>query len=907
MLNILRRKAQPHYTPLLPFDTPEPSRAIDGIKSSYGGLPYNLTYGNVSGTIGQNRDLAPGDHGAALAAVIIETVYACVSARVQALDGMDWQIKQLRGNTPQDDDPILSTRQDVIPTHPYARALRLFHVNYKFSLFHAWYYSLLVTGKAFIQPLPSKGKGFAGLEWYNPLGMNIQAPLGEILYYQYNGKGETLNFKPEEIVYDRYLNLIDEIEGQSPIEVMMDSLNIERNMNRALQSYFRNNMKLGAIISPKDKGVFNDETLQRIARELSDNHIGVDQGYRNLATSIPMDITYPDQPELRGNEPTYERISKRVHQALRTPANVTGDMTATRYKENKDQYDAWMALTVLPDARNIRDVVNFHLMPLFDPTGQTYFTFDETEWNSRVTERDVEIREAARADLDAGAITLRQYNDRLDIAMDEAEAQELDVRFLPMDKQIVRRGEMPASNIPPAPIAPDPTPGIVPSINLPTDQKVTQDACVLLSLSNSPDLMALRQRVAEHLQDSTIEWNKPDTYHITLAYMPMVSEEQVNQLAAALEGMDLPELDLNVGSLNAFDDMGRYAVHFRLRKNSGLLDFQSDIVDACQELGIPLSVYSQPANYKPHITLGYTTTKPRAVPFHSKVMVSPATLQLSTSREDGTDEVVYETDNPNAPTVEPVATQDDAKQELKAWRKFASKPQTRTFEIIHLRGDVEYMVKLLLSEGVGVDDTFNQALKRLESVKAIQATRIDFETAIAAVITEARNGKLTRVRFGTILRNLISRYGQIAYRDGLVDSGIESGLPSEDEQAEISALISRQSAFVTDFGDQLYKQGGITDAEAANKPIQWFSGSINPFYQAAITSAKGNTMQEWVLGKTETHCADCLRLNGQRHRRKDYAKRNLIAGTIGQATECGQGGFCDCRLVDSPGREKGSW
>ena len=160
-----------------------------------------------------------------------------------------------------------------------------------------------------------------------------------------------------------------------------------------------------------------------------------------------------------------------------------------------------------------------------------------------------------------------------------------------------------------------------------------------------------------------------------------------------------------------------------------------------------------------------------------------------------------------------------------------------------------------------------------EDAKALQATRIGFEAAFADLLTAARSGDMDRRRFGMIGRDLIRRFGRDAYRDGLKDGGVESGELDSEDESHYTALLAQQSAYVTGLGDELYKEGGITDAEAVYRPGMWWNKSISPFYDAGRLSADANGIYEFTGNDGAESCTTCKRLKGQRHRFKVWVER----------------------------------
>lgn len=194
-------------------------------------------------------------------------------------------------------------------------------------------------------------------------------------------------------------------------------------------------------------------------------------------------------------------------------------------------------------------------------------------------------------------------------------------------------------------------------------------------------------------------------------------------------------------------------------------------------------------------------------------------------------------------------------------------------------------------------------LPTAEGEKAIQATRLDFEADLEDLIAGARSGDVTRRRFGIILRDLLRKYGLQAYKDGLLDGGIEDDELDDDDTADYLVLLAAQSVYVTGLGDTLYSDG-ITDAEAAQKPQMWWNKSLRPFYDAGRLSADKNGLYEFAGDDGEESCSTCSRLKGQRHRLKDWVRRQLRPGVDTNSFEC-KGFQCKHILVKTEGRARG--
>lgn len=185
----------------------------------------------------------------------------------------------------------------------------------------------------------------------------------------------------------------------------------------------------------------------------------------------------------------------------------------------------------------------------------------------------------------------------------------------------------------------------------------------------------------------------------------------------------------------------------------------------------------------------------------------------------------------------------------------------------------------------------------VQAAKAIQATRIDYELAFEDILAEAIKGTIDRRRFGTLLRNEIKKYIRLAYIDGLTDGGVTDAQLSDDDEAAIKAMTQEQSQYVSNIGETLYKGDGISEAQAKNKPSQWWNKSVYPAYLEGLRSAAGNAYFRWNMDERKENCETCSALNGQVHRLNDYLKTGLYPKSSKLACN---GDNCGCGLIPVP-------
>jgi HK97 family phage portal protein len=188
-----------------------------------------------------------------------------------------------------------------------------------------------------------------------------------------------------------------------------------------------------------------------------------------------------------------------------------------------------------------------------------------------------------------------------------------------------------------------------------------------------------------------------------------------------------------------------------------------------------------------------------------------------------------------------------------------------------------------------------------KSLKAIADIEHLFKAEVQDLIDGALSGALTRQQFTGRFRGVIARFAKSAYREGLVAGGVESGELSDEDNRIVISFIREQQSYAKNLAEQIYSDN-VTEAQAGQKSTIWYSKSIEPAFQKGLLSADANGMYEWQLGTTEEHCRDCLRLDGQRHRLKDWAKSGWLPRS--DSLEC-NGFNCDCVLLPTRGKARG--
>lgn len=333
-------------------------------------------------------------------------------------------------------------------------------------------------------------------------------------------------------------------------------------------------------------------------------------------------------------------------------------------------------------------------------------------------------------------------------------------------------------------------------------------------------------------------------------------------------------------------------------------------------LGLPKQIggdfYLFPSGFVPVqqndlMSLSAATLQPApAVPPTAQAS-APIAAQAVDTEQIHTHEPAAEIDITNHPAIIH-AKHATAEDELAAWSKAyknSGRNKAARFTTYLIREEVQAGIKAALDTGdeSAIKAAFETARETL-AVKAIQATRLEFEASFGDVLSEALAGNLTRTRFGTITRAMLRSYARKAYSDGLKDGGIDEPVLTSDDEQALSDYLATQSVYVTDLGKALFKDETVTNEQADAKPVMWWNKSVYPAYSLGLLQADENGLYVWNTGRTEKHCNSCLAMNGQKHRLKDYHKRKILPKS--DVLDC-TGMFCDCGITRTTGRESGNW
>lgn len=857
-----------------------------------------------------------------------------------------------------------ATKQ-VVEDHPLLQAFDLAYEYFDQDVFLEMGFNETIFGEVFVEKVISVSDLLPDV--HLPLTVRVLSSLstepqilsGEIQSYVYTGEDRIATLPPDKVGYLRTYNPWDPNHGQSRFAAAMEEINVDCKVIRFDRSYFANGARPGLIVSPKD-GTFSKTDYDQIKKWMQENLVGVENAFRLLPLTRPMDITTAPPIDLEDLTYLTDDMMERIASSIGVPIGLV-NYSEQAYQLSDQQLENFYKNEIAPTARTFTRFLNARVKPFFDPRNQVKLDVEKAIKDLLQVYEDQDLQERiSRSQWESGTVSLNQRLDSLGLP----NVVGGDVRLFPTGYVAVRETDLarlpellvaeapnafpPAEALPP--LAPQQilpaAPALTRALTAPTVAQTpsmrasfgVSDGTVVAYLEDVEGLMTLQQIMQRDLPaDAPIRWTPREKLHMTLVHMPIVDEpifrtifETVSPLWTHREILQgTRATTLPGGNSSAIPIVALVDISPELR------ELQAKLYREFTGAGVAVSVYSEPSAWKAHITLGYVdadyfnTLPERAFELPADFAVTAASLSFTRGDYERIHTEVAPADDAAAP--EPEVT---AAQEVRMWRRVTLRKgldRAMTFEGKILPFAVQHVLREGLADlkALQLDDLqtdvehFRDVTGALfdivytyltdaqdwpyedwsEVAKAIQTTRLEFEGAFDETLGEARLGNMDRRRWASIVRSLIRRWGTQAFRDGLVDGGYDPGddpLEAED-QADVERFLIVQSEYVTQFGDVLFG-GGISDGVATYKAGMWFHKSIMPLYQMGRLSADKNQLVEWLIGRTEEHCDTCLAANGQRHRWREWLRRGLRPQ--GDLLMC-KGFNCDCKFVPATGRAVG--
>lgn len=545
----------------------------------------------------------------------------------------------------------------------------------------AWMIRALdIWGRNYLWKQPNHYGYLSGLQWFNPLRVReITGERMQVVGYELRDEyGYTLNkglpVPARDLVYFESFDTDPTGGGLSKFEIAARRIGVEQGTVTHAASFFTNSARIDGMLTFEES--LDDDARDDARRQWKQQFQGARNSFRTAvlpfgAKWTPVSVAPKDLMMSELDETTTRGIVAiwGMHPALVGLGDAADPLSANSTYSALEV--SFIRNVALPRLKNvILPALNEQWAQVdFDHTGYT-LAVDEAaipqlaEAQLAKSETAITLTSSGHLDLNEGrqlvgfparpdgeylirdpklpgvaltnsAITLAEYRQMvMGQGGDDPNFRVVIVagQILPADRLLeIANANADRLKAPPLPLPPAPPDG---GLNaLPVEEtppalpevRAGAEVCIALDLGGDPDLIALQRQVQSYCARRGIDadWNTPDSFHVTLLYLPAVEDAQLPALLQAVESLPLPELSLRVGSLKAFDSVGQWALHFRIRQPAALMAYQQSLYDAVAALGLQTSSYSAPGAFIPHITMGYCATRPGSVTYKTNLTVQP--------------------------------------------------------------------------------------------------------------------------------------------------------------------------------------------------------------------------------------------------------------------------------------------
>lgn len=680
--DFVRKRMSGNGAAILP-DSTSYFLGLDGIArpiKARGQSPLFLTFHGIAPSTDQLNDTP---YGLAQVYAVSVLAWRCINVIADTFAGLALKFTDEQGN-------------DLPEAHPLCRALG--------------------RGGARLKRATAKDMQIWGLAYWelrqrrpmrlNPLTMEKEADRDGLQFFRQNVEGQTNIFAPQQLLYFYDYDPLDDFGSVSPTQLALRSIGIETSLEEFVKTFLQNYAVPAGLLSTDNHLTRPDaeQYKEDWKRRYGSSHAGE-------VAVLGHGLTYQTITPLLKDlvlDTLGESAARAVCQAYGVPLTMALATEAANYATFKESHQILYTETILPFADKVFGVINER------PDAFSGGQVEVNEQEIAVLQEDrTEVTQRAQMGFQAGYITLNEARDLENLAPLPGGD------FMVIGGQFVTTQQIESGQLPAPPTSPFMN---TPLLEASTAKAVGSSFCLMYQIGADPDLVALQNQLKGKFEG--VNWTDPQDFHITLVYCPAADEDAVKAVCEQVRALDIPQPKLQVGSLRAFDNLGEHALHFRVRRNTELLNFQHELMELCRDAGLELSAYSDPAQYIPHITMGYSPERIPAVTFHSKLTVTPRSLLGSV--ETGKD--AYETvlEQPCGVVIEAPSK---ALLELDKWqRKATEKRKNAPFEVEYLPSAFADFLRMELEACDGsIATVFDRAREALKADHPDFATPEEFE------------------------------------------------------------------------------------------------------------------------------------------------------------------------------------
>lgn len=234
--------------------------------------------------------------------------------------------------------------------------------------------------------------------------------IDHFLYEPLDGS-QPVRFEPDEVIWFRYPNPLDEFTAISPLVAARLPADAASAMMKSNKNMFVNGLKLGGIITPTDKVTFTEQQAEDIEWALEKRAKGVDKAHKWLilryeAQLQGLSVTPKDAEYIGGLKMTLKQIAN----AYGIPVALLNDMDNATLTNSREYQSILWTNALKPDAELKAEEIEEQFLPLF-PGRVDHCLYDFTEVEA-LQEAKSETWQRERQAIDVGRYTINEIRAR---------------------------------------------------------------------------------------------------------------------------------------------------------------------------------------------------------------------------------------------------------------------------------------------------------------------------------------------------------------------------------------------------------------------------------------------------------------------------------------------------------------
>ena len=365
--------------------------------------------------------------GAAQSYIIISYVEKCVELIASGMASLPLEIRRFSDKPNEQGEwegDIVAQGNDIRARHPLFQLINeydrrknsnlIFRIALSLTLYDANFLELVRLHEKY--PVDPRHNPLVGLDWLNPLGMELVDVSGGISGFTYSPYDNSMPamYEPHEVAYTHGFNPTDDLRGYPDIMAALESLNIDDAIQRSVVAHFRNGIQASAAVSQKDAlssaGV--GSSILSGNREAMENtkmrSRGVEQVGNFFFVPTGYDVTPLDYPRYDQITAFSNDTKKRILDQFGVPEAVVGNSDIAGYKQGDEVTYRFYVTNIIPRMGQLIRYLNIQIMPLL---GEQYrndrLEMDSSEFD-RVSDNEIKEAQIVREDFASGLITYNQ-------------------------------------------------------------------------------------------------------------------------------------------------------------------------------------------------------------------------------------------------------------------------------------------------------------------------------------------------------------------------------------------------------------------------------------------------------------------------------------------------------------------